>query len=256
MKFNWKVALMCLATVMFVACKDKNPAEDPQGGSGSGSGSGGGSDTTEYVNPISIKDKSIADWDKLDKSKVAVSKITGDPLYTALKEIRVYADQVYINFILIYDPTEYTKFSEEDFLHIYMNADNSDETGGYWDQLDAPNQGNTDLMFEGTMWDALGNTFAYNPSVSAWSGPVGGEGWLWELLPSASTIGGSQIVEDGIIEGRLIKQYIPFSKWTDKFEIGFDIQQNHESVGLLPQNDTPDGEHIGRAKKLLVTFNK
>lgn len=265
MKANWTIALMCAATIAMVACQDKNQP------SASGSGSSDNTNPTDttttptdptdptdstYVSPISIRDKSIADWEKLDQSKVAIAKVTGDPLYTALKEIRVYADNVYINFLLKYDPEEFTVASEGDFLHIYMNADNNDETGGYWDQFDGPNQGNTDLMFEGVLWDAEGNTFSYSPTVSAWAGETNGEGWLWEVLPSASTIAGSQIVEDGIIEGRLIKQYIPWADWKDAFEIGFDIQQNAESVGLLPQADTPDGEHIGRAKKLLVTFDK
>lgn len=247
---------MCLATFAMVACNnDKN---DPTPGPGPEPGPGPDPEPDpEYVSPINIRDHSIADWDKLDQSKVAVARITDDPLYTALKEVKVYADKTYINFLLKYDPTEFVaQYSGEDFIHIYLNADNNDETGGYWDQFDAPNQGNTDLMFEGVIWDGLGETFAYNPSVSSWSGPTNGEGWLWEVLPSASVIAGSQIVEDGIIEGRLIKQYIPFEGWTDQFEIGFDIQQNHESVGLLPQANTPDGEHIGRARKLLVTFDK
>lgn len=257
MKLNWKIALCALATVVMVACKDKNPAVDP-----SGSGQDQPTDTTqgggggeEYVSPIKINDKSIADWDKLDQSKVAVTKITDDPLYTALKEARVYADQVYINFLLIFDPEEMMSHTDVDAMHIYLNADNSAETGGYWDQFDGPNQGNTDLMFEGSIWDADGLQISYSPTVSQWSGELNGEGWLWEELAAAGNLGGSQFIGDSIIEGRLIKQYIPWDKWTDAFEIGFDIQQNWESAGLLPQANTPNGEQIGRAKKLLVTFD-
>lgn len=245
MKVNWKLALLCLATLTMVACGDKNPAEYSDDDEGS-----------DYESPIKINDHSIADWDALDPAKVAVSEITNDPLYTALKKIKVYADHVYINFILFYDPNEWKALSEEDFLHIYMNADNNDETGGYWDQFDAPNQGNTDLMFEGVVWDAEGTTFSYNlPTVNKWAGEPNDEGWKWEVLPTTGTVANTQIVEPGILEGRLTKKFIPFDKWTSAFEIGFDIQQNHESVGLLPQINTPDGEHIGRSRKLYVEFD-
>lgn len=267
MKFNWKIALLCFATIAMIACKKESKNEP------SDSGSQTQPDTTkvdptdppvdppvdpgeEYVSPISIKDKSIADWDKLDPAKVAIAELPNDPLYTALKKIMVYADNVYINYVLIYDPEEITSRTPEDAMHIYMDADNSDETGGYFDQFDAIGQGNTDLMFEGSIFDEMGAGISYNPSVSAWAGELHGEGWEWELLPSGSTVGASQFVEEGIIEGRLIKQYIPWSNWTSQFSIGFDMQQNWESVGLLPQGNSPDGELIGRAKKLLVTFDK
>lgn len=246
---------MCLATLAMVACKDKNvpsePADTPDQPADTTQGGGG-----EYVNPIKINDKSIAEWDKLDQSKVAVATLPAEPLYSALKEIRVYADQVYINYILKFDPNEMESHTPNDAMHIYLNADNSDETGGYWDQFDGPNKGNTDLMFEGAIWGDNGEQISYDPSVSQWSGPLNGEGWLWEELAAAGSLGESQFVEDGIIEGRLVKQYIPWDKWADAFEIGFDIQQNWESAGLLPQANTPDGEQIGRSKKLLVTFNK
>lgn len=261
MKFNWKVALVCFATIAMIACKKDSKDEPSNSGTNVNpdttavdtTGGGGGG---EYVSPISIKDKSIADWDKLDPAKVAIAEAPNDPLYTALKKIMVYADNVYINYVLIFDPAEITSRTPNDGVHIYMNADNSDETGGYWDQFAPEHMGNVDLMFEGPIFDDAGAKISYNPNVSAWAGELNGEGWEWEVLPSGSNIGASQFVEEGIIEGRLIKQYIPWNKWADAFEIGFDMQQNWESVGLLPQANTPDGEKIGRAEKLLVTFDK
>ena len=256
MKLNWRIALCALATVVMVACKDKKEVTDPGTDPGTQTEDTTKQQPTDYTSPIKINDKSIADWDKLDQSKVAVAKLPNDPLYTALKEIRVYADQVYINYIVIFDPEEMISHTPLDVMHIYMNADNSDETGGYWDQFDAPDQGNTDLMFEGPIWGDNSEQISYNPAVSVWAGALNGEGWLWEEVDAAGSLGASQFVEDGIIEGRLIRQYIPWNKWTDAFEIGFDIQQNYESVGLLPQGNTPNGELIGRARKLYVTFDK
>jgi len=247
MKANWKIALMCLATIAFVACKDKNnpdPDPDPD------------PDPSTYVSPIQINDQSIADWDKLDQSKVAVAVLPESPLYTGLKKMKVYADSICINYVIFFDPAEMESHTPVDAMHIYMDADNSDMTGGYWDQFDAPNQGNTDLMFEGPIWDDYGTQISYVPTVSYWSGPLNGEGWLWAEQPTSNKIGGSQFIGDSIIEGRLLIDLIPWKKWTDKFSIGFDIQQNWESAGLLPQGNSPDGELIGRSKKLLVTFDK
>ena len=51
MKANWKLALMCLATLTMVACGDKNPAE--------AGGGGGGGIPEGYVPPISVDDKSF-----------------------------------------------------------------------------------------------------------------------------------------------------------------------------------------------------
>ena len=247
MKANWKIALMCIAAIAMIACK-KDKKDEPS--------TTGGDDPTEYVSPIKINDGSIDDWAKLDQSMVAVAELPDDPLYTAIKKVMVYADKVYINYVIFYDPAEIVSRTPEDAMHIYMDADNSDETGGYFDQFDAIGKGNTDLMFEGSIFDESGAGISYNPSVSEWAGELNGEGWEWELLPSGSTVGASQFIGDNIIEGRLIKQYIPWNNWKDQFSIGFDMQQNWESVGLIPQGNSPDGELIGRSKKLLVTFDK
>ncbi len=258
MKANWRIALCALATVVMVACKDKNPATNPaEGGqdqpTDTTQGGGGGG---TYVSPIKINDQSIADWNALDQSKVSVAVMPDDPLYFALKKIMVYADSVCINYCLFIDPAELPSHLPVDAMHIYMDADNSDLTGGYWDQFDGPDQGNTDLMFEGPIWDDYGAQISYVPIASYWAGPLNGEGWLWDEQPTSNKIGGSQFIGDSIIEGRLLIELIPWKNWTDAFSIGFDIQQNWESAGLLPQANTPDGEQIGRSKKLLVTFDK
>ena len=259
MKANWKIALMCLAMFAMVACKDKN---QPSSGSGSGQTSEQeqpgeeGEDIFDYINPIEVNDQSVEDWDKLDQSKVAVANLSERPLYEAIKQLKVYADSVCIYYMLVLNPAELPSHTDVDAMHIYMDADNSDETGGYWDQFDEKDKGNTDLMFEGPVWDADGNQISYAPSVSYWNGPLNGEGWLWAEQPVSNKVSASQFVGDSIIEGRLAIELIPYKNWKDKFSIGFDIQQNFESVGLIPQGNTPEGTLIGRSKKLLVTFDK
>lgn len=261
MKANWKLVLMLVATMTFVvSCKDKkdepqnnNQTENPTNPTDPSTPSTPGT----YTSPIKINDKSITDWDVLlAQSKVSVAELPASPLYTGLKKIMVYADSVCINYCLFIDPAEMVSHTPVDAMHIYMDADNSDATGGYWDQFDGPDQGNTDLMFEGPLWDDYETQISYVPTVSYWAGPLNGEGWLWDEQPTSNKIGGSQFVNDSIIEGRLIIELIPWKAWTDAFTIGFDIQQNWESAGLLPQGNTPDGELIGRAQKLFVKFDK
>ncbi len=245
MKTNWKVALMCLATIAMVACGDKNP---PEGG-------GDGPDA-DYEAPIKVNDQSIADWDQLDQAKISEAVVPATPLYPALKKARVYADSVCIFYQLEFDPAQMVSHTDADALHIYINADNSDETGGYWDQFAPERKGDVDFMFEVHIWDGEGAVqFATN--YEYWSGPTNGEGWTWtpnlEVSPKVSS---AQFVGGNIIEGRLVLELIPFKFNNVAFTIGFDIQQNWESVGLLPQANTPNGEQIGRAEKLLVTFDK
>ena len=245
MKANWKIALMCLATFSFVAC-DPNKPDQP----------GDDDNLFDYVRPIEVNDKSIADWDKLDQSKVYEAVCPELPYLPGLLKMRVYADSVCIFYQLTFDPESMPSHTDVDVMHIYINADNSDETGGFWDLFDSPDKGNTDIMFEGAIWDANGTEISYTPTFSTWSGAVNGEGWLWTEAPVSNKVSASQFVGDNIIEGRLVLELIPF-KFNDKaFEIGFDIQQNFEGVGLLPQANRPDGDHIGRAKKLYVAFDK
>jgi len=244
MKANWKIALMCFATLAFVACKDKNGADDP------------GKSLFDYNPPIEINDHSIADWDNLDQSKVYEATLPESPLWSALQKVRVYADSVCIFYQLTFDPDQMTSHTDVDAMHIYINADNNDETGGFWDLFDSPNKGNTDIMFEGALWDANGMELSYEPSFSTWSGAPNADGWSWTEVPVSNKVSSSQFVDNNVIEGRLVIELIPFQFNDRAFEIGFDIQQNWENVGLLPQANTPDGQLIGRSKKLYVAFDK
>ena len=259
MKANWKIALMCVATLAAVACskKDKNDPEE---------GGGGSSVPTGYVSPVNVKDKSAADWDALDSTKVAIAKLTAEPYYSALKELRVYSDGVYINYLLTYDPAEYTSHvGAKDGMHIYLNVDNTDETGGFYDLFaDAA----VDYMLEGALFDDFGSSIPYAPTLHKWVGQEGGQpierdvdgngGWdvVWEA--GGSVKGESQLIGNNMIEGRLLVDQISNKFAEDGFGIGFDIQQNWGGAGLLPQIDAQgeQGEFIGRTNMLFVPFSE
>lgn len=244
MKLNWKIALVCLAAITMVACKDKKDEETSGGGSSS------------YKSPISVKDQSIADWDALDQSKVKKAVCPNLPYHAGLKEAKVYADAVCINFVLTFDPDAMASHTDVDGLHVFINTDNSDATGGFWDLFAPIDGGNVDILLEGAFWDADGNEVSYTPNVERWNGPLNGEGWYWEPVPASTGVAASQLIGDSIFECRILKELVPATWSKDAFEIGFGIYQNFDEVGLLPQNNRPDGEHIGRAQKLYVEFDK
>ena len=249
---------MCLATLVMVACKDKN---SPDNQAAQGTEQGGGDDIPEYNSPINVKDNSIADWDALDQKKVAVANVTEEPYFPALKQIKVYSDGVYINYLLVFDPELYKSHAGiQDGMHIFIDVDHSAETGGFFDYYaDA----SVDLMFEGSLFEG-GNPVPYSPTMHRWIGPEGGTPdsrtgeWeeVWE--PLGSIKGESQLIGDNIIEGRLIVGLISNDFAEEGFGIGFDIQQNWNGVGMLPQQDAQgeEGDLIGRSNILFVPFDE
>ena len=207
---------------------------------------------------ISVNDNSVSDWDSLPSQYVFEATCPDSALWTGVSKIRVYADDEYINYAVFYDSTKMSNHTSTDAMHIFINADNSDQTGGYYDFFaDAA----VDLMLEGNLFNEVGNPIPYSPAVYQWVGPEGGEPssrtgeWdmVWNLL-TYSINGESQIIGNSIIEGRLMKQDIAWRNWSDKFRIGICVMQNWESVGFLPQGNSPDGARIGRTSQLEVAF--
>ncbi len=246
MKLNWTIALMCAATLSFVACKDKNEPEDD------------GLDV-EYSAKISVNDQSIADWDSLKAENVYVSKITPNPLYDGLHMVKVYADEVYINWMMVFDPKKYAKHRDVDVMHVYLDVDHSKKTGGFYDLFaDAC----VDLMFEGPLYNG-GAPINFAPNVYKWKGKVNGEGWEgWDDKNPIGTVKGeSQFVNDSTLEVRIMIENIPGGKeqfTADGFGFGVALTQNfaESAVGFLPQADQIDGDHFGRLDMLFVKFTK
>ena len=255
MKANWKIALMCVATLAFFACKDQNTPD--QGGQG---GQGGGGEQ-EYVNPISVTDNSLADWDALDQNYVFEAVCPEDAAYMGLKKVKVYADEYYINVQAEYDPQEIVDRSWTPF-HFYFNTDNSDKTGGFGQWTDL----NCDVLLEGAVFaladeedPTSAGPCAYEPDAFAYGAEPGTDEWAWEALTAGGAFSASQHV-GGIIEIQLIRELIPTpanAPWNaDEFGVGFDIQQSWESVGILPQVSPTDENSAGRAHKLQVKIKK
>lgn len=209
---------------------------------------------------ISVTDNSIEDWKALPEEKVAAAECPEDGMYLGLKGVAVYADQIYINILVEYDPEEIPNHESVPF-HIYINTDNSDLTGGYGDEF---NDANVDIMMEGFFFageegSGTGEACAYEPVIVPWTGEVGGTGWGWgdELVPAAPFVA-TQHVEGNYVELQMLRELIPsLVGWNaDEFGIGFDIQQHWESVGILPLVSPTEENPTGHTNKLQVKFNK
>lgn len=254
---KFKFALMCAAALAFIACEPKNGPE--------GEGEGDGEDT-EYVNPIDVTDGSAADWDALPVEYVASATHNPDCSMDGLKSVKVYCDEMYLN-VLVEVNLEVVTDHEWTSFHIYLNADNSAATGGYGDEFaDA----DAEWMLETAIYQS--GAVAYNPAVFKWWGEPGTSGWLWTdpenpgtaengwgaVVPEGTLpIGNAQAVGGiGKVEIQLLKELIP-AQWADQFTIGFDIQQNWTSCGILP-NAADDAATAAAvlANKLVVKVKK
>ena len=214
---------------------------------------------------ISVTDNSLADWDALPAEFVFSADCPADAAMLGLKSVKVYADAIYINILMEPNMDDITDLEWVPF-HVYIDTDNSDATGGYGDEF---TDANTDILLETAILSG-GEPFPYNPAVFKWWGEVGGDGWEWtdpSVEPTAENGWGAIVAEgslpvgnservDGKFEIQLLRELIP-ADWNDsEFGIGFDIQQNWSSVGILPCAPATDENPAGHAAKLKVKINK
>ena len=210
------------ATSLAVVCCNNNNEDDPYGDD---------PDENEYVAPIKV-DGDFSDWAKLDASKVAVAKLPAEgAAKEALKLVKVYADEmyVYIYFEWNTELIEYVPDVEHVPFHIYINSDGDETTGGYADQW---TDANFNFLAEGFLTDGT-NIVSYEATCCQWTGEVHGAGWGWTIIDaSADLFAGAGI--PGKYEMSMARELFPIGKLADNFTIGFDIQQDWNSVGILP----------------------
>lgn len=254
-KIMYFAALLAAAAVSFSAC-NKEPNKKPVVG---------GDDEPSFVSPITI-DGNFSDWDALDPAKVATASLVEGAAMKGLEEVKVYADEIYINVYIKFYAEH--KRGEWDALHVYLDADNSDATGGYGDEF---TDANAEYMLEGPIFDGTATGFkSYDPAMFKWWGDVGGEGWLW-TDPSTdhddSDLWGA-IIGTGMggigagagkgneYELHILRELLGIT-FADTFGIGFDIQEEWSSCGILPCAPVDEVSNPkGLAPKLKVTIDK
>ena len=232
----------------------------------------GGVTPPAEIPEIKVDDNSLADWDALPAEFVASAVCPENAALLGLKSVKVYATEMYISILVEPNMEDITDLSWVPF-HVYIDLDNSDETGGYNDEhTDA----NCDILCETGLW-AEGEPCVYNPGVYRWWGEVGATGWddwtepgvthdasdFWGAIIGEGQlpVGNSQYV-DGKFEIQLLRELlatVPASGFTmnnEEFGIGFDIQQNWSSVGILPIGEDTDENPGGHVAKMKVKINK
>ena len=226
----------------------------------------GGVTPPAEIPEIDVTDGSLADWDKLPAEYVVSATCPEDAALLGLKSVKVYATAMYISILVEPNMEDITDLEWVPF-HVYLDIDNSDETGGYGDEF---TDANTDILCETAVF--AGDPIAYNPAVFKWWGEVGGSGWDWtdpSVAHDASDFWGAIIGEgqlpvgnseyvDGKFEIQLLRELLgtvhPMSE--EAFGIGFDIQQNWSSVGILPCGSDTEENPGGHVAKLKVRINK
>jgi len=220
----------------------------------------------DYTKLVNVTDNSIAEWANLPADYVFEATCPNDAALLGLKSVKVFADAYYVFALIEPNMDDVTDLESVPF-HVYLNTDNSDATGGYGDEF---TDANADILLEGAVFSG-GAACSYGPGVFKWWGEVGGTSWDGWTEPGVEhgsddcwgaiicegdlTECASQFV-DGKIELQFMRELVPAS-WNDsEFGIGFDIQQNWSSVGILPQVSPTDDNPNGRANKLQVKIKK
>ncbi|MBQ6790142.1 MAG: Ig-like domain-containing protein [Paludibacteraceae bacterium] len=227
----------------------------------------GGVTPPPAIPEIDVTDGTLADWEALPADKVVSWECPDDAAMLGLKGVAVYATEMYISILVEPNMDDITDLEWVPF-HVYIDLDNSDATGGYGDEFaDA----NTDILCESAIFSA-GEPYPYNPAVFKWWGEVGADGWEW-TDPSVEhdgsdfwgaiigegqlPVGNSECV-DGKFEIQLLRELLAtvHDMNDSEFGIGFDIQQNWSSVGILPCGSATDENPSGKVAKLKVKINK
>ena len=216
---------------------------------------------------IRVDDSSLSDWDNLPAGYVAEAVCPQDAAHLGLTSVKVFADTDYINILVEPNMEIFTDLEWVPF-HVYLDIDNSNATGGCGDQF---LEANTDILLETGIF-ASGQPITYNPAIFKWWGDAGADGWTWtdpSVEHDASDYWGALIGEgqlpvgasqyiDGKFEIQIDRQWFApiITMNEDEFNIGFDIQQDWASVGVLPCASATEDNPMGRAAKLHVTIYK
>ena len=231
------LAMTASILMVSVSCHKNNDDDEEEGGGDS-----------EYVAPIKI-DGDFSDWAKLPAANIAEAKCDPEATKTALKLIKVYADPIYVFIYFEWDKDQISHEPDVEHVpfHCYINTDGDASTGGYGDQF---SDACSELLFEGFVYPDGAKIGSYEPIVCEWTGDTNGTGWSWsEDLGITGLCSGAGI--EGKYEFQIARELMP-KKLADNFSIGFDIQQDWESVGILPNSHVTDDNPGGLAPSLQI----
>ena len=171
----------------------------------------------------------LSDWAKFPSAKVSSATCTSGSRFTALQNLKVYANPSYIYLYVDWDASR-TTWDDSEWMpfQIFLNDDGKDTTGGWADWF---TDAGMDVYCEGTLTNGV-NFISYNPQAYIWEGAVNGEGWYWSVDPIGSdfTVGGGF---NGRYEIRIDRSKYPRTI-ADNFSLGVAIDQMWDAIGVLP----------------------
>ena len=249
-KFMTIAAMFAAVMMSFSSCEKDNGGKN-EGGNNNGGGTTEvcpdcGEDPCvceeEPTTAITI-DGDFSDWDAVQTVGATCAE---GAKWTALKSVKVYVDQVYINVLIEVDEAQVTGDAPID---IYINADNSQNPGNNnW-----LGQSGQDYLLEGAYY-ADGQVVSFDPGLYPYTGSDQEVEWAWDtvnpLMPDGSGVAsGAGTV--GKYEIAIIKEMLMGVELGAEFGFGITVSQNWEPVGLLP-NDTVTDENTNGANYFLV----
>lgn len=194
--------------------------------------------------PLIKLDGIFTDWSEVPANKLASATLPAGASLTALKEMKVCADENFIYFYLKMDQAHVAP------LDIFLNTDNKATTGGnswLWDPCGA------DYLIEGFVAEGMGDAIVFNwPATS----PQDGWEWVEAVATGSGIISMSEIktVSGTIVEfeASIVREMIPT---TLANEIGFGIFSSNDAwaeTGSLP---TAAADAATKAPLLTVKLN-
>ena len=202
-------------------------------------------------------DGKFDDWAALEKGTYSQTFGDEDATHPALTHCKVYAtaSKIYVYIEWDTDMVAYESGVEHVPFHCYINTDGDASTGGYADQF---SDACSDVLTEGWLYDSAGMG-SYDPGIYPWIGEANASGWGWgdAILPDGSEFGVGAGVE-GKYEFALDRATLAGLGFpvADEFSIGFDIQQNWDSVGILPNAAPSEDNASGVVPSLRVVTQK
>lgn len=201
-------------------------------------------------------DGQFEDWAALEKGTFSQFYGDDEAVHPALTFCKVYATEEYVYVYFEWNP-EYTEDTSWVPFHCYINTDGDASTGGYSDEF---SDACSDILLEGSIYDS-GEICSYWAGGYAWIGEPNAEGWGWapdtdNLFPEEAPTVGAGVegkYEFSIDRAMFASVGFPFA---DVFSIGFDIQQNWSSVGVIPNASPSEDNASGVVPSLQVTTQK